>query len=599
MRRTNRSGGSVSRVAGGLALMLGLLHWSIVTADEPQDVRAALDRAVEVSYQDHWRNAQALLDDLAPLIDQAELREYADFHLLEARHLALADRSREGLDRAMSLLELDLPTGQRLRALQFAANISVLLRRYEAAFEFLGEGLQLDPQTDDTGPRIATFNMAAYMFGRVGEHQAGIEFGELALALAQESGDLNQACVARQRLAPVYKWAGESVQAEQVYRRGIADCQAVGNTLFVGVLQHGLADLLRPQRPGEALVLADEAIAALVDSVYPLGEFEARMVRAEVLHDLGLLGQEEEPELAELAAYFGERELWDQQARLEWLQARQAEQRAEFETALVHLRAYLQARESFLGRDRAMRLAYLQVEFESRSQQQEIELLRETARVAQLEAEAAAQQRRVRTFALLSLGLTLALALVLLFRVVRSRLRFRDLSRQDRLSGLVNHSWFFEQGQRVLQTADRDDSSGVVVMVLADIDHFKQVNDIHGHRVGDEVIGRTARRLREVFPEPALVGRIGGEEFAILVRMSDLDQVLARIEQFRQADPDGVRAGDPDVTLSFGLACFRAGDDLETLRDRADQALYQAKRDGRDCYRLDASCGAPARAALQ
>ncbi len=570
-----------------LLLMIAL---PVAAVAEPRDLTEALDEAHRVSYEAHWRQAQALLDELAPRIDRSDVRTYADFRLLEARHLVLADRSAEGLDRAVGLLKLDLPDDQRLRALQFAANIGVLLRHYESAFEFLGEALAIAPDADNPAARAATLNMAAYMFGRVDEYEAGIGFGEESLALARQTDNRNEACVALQRLAPVYKWAGDAERAEASYRQGMADCRAVGNELFVGVLQHGLADLLREQQPEEALSLAEEAVAMLQRAVYPLGEFEARLVRAEVLHTLEGLNEEELPELERLSTYFAERELWDQTARLELLQANLTEQSGDLFAALQHLRGYLQARENFLGRERAIRLAYLQVEFESRLQRQELDLLRETARVAQLEADTAAQERRTRNFALLSLGLALLLALMLLFRVLRSRVRFRELSRQDRLSGLVNHSWFFEQAQRLIAKVERGALQGQLVLVAADIDHFKQVNDIHGHRTGDEVIGRTARRLREVFPDDALVGRIGGEEFAALVAADELSQVLKWIEGFRAHEPDLVRAGDPEVTLSFGLACYRPGDDIEQLRERADQALYRAKRDGRDCWRLDESC---------
>lgn len=554
------------------------------------DLRAKLDRAREVSYQQHWQQAQGLLDELAPLMAGAEIRDQADFHLLEARHLVLADRSHEGLERALWLLGLDLPTVQRERTLQFAANISVLLRRYEEAFGFLGEALAIEPDPNDPLPRVATLNMAAYMFGRVGEYETGIELGEQAVALARTKGDLNESCVALQRLAPVFKWAGQVERAEAAYRQGIDECRQAGNTLFVGVLEHGLADLLRPDRPEEALILAERSIAALVEAVYPLGEFEARLVRAEAMHGLGRLDAESGPELAELAAYFRQGELWDQQARLEQLKASQAAQAGDFEAALAHLQAENRAREAFFGRERALRLAYLQVEFETRLRDQEIELLRESARVAQLEAETLVQQRRLRGLGLVIVVLAFLLLLSVLLRTWRSRMRFRELSRQDRLSGLFNHSWFFEQAERMLAQVAQSDQSGGLVLVVADIDHFKEVNDVLGHRVGDEVLGRTARRLREVFPGHALVGRIGGEEFAVLVLADDVEQVLHCIEQFRRTGLAAVRAGDPEVTLSFGVSCYRPGDDIHALRERADRAMYTAKRDGRDCWRVDESC---------
>ena len=571
--------------------VVGLILAAPLVAESP-DFRAVLDQAREISYQAEWSEAQVLLDELAPLIDQAELREYADFQLLQARHLVLDDRTEEGLALAEALLERDLDADQRVRALQFRANISVLLRRYEAAFESLSEALGIELDPDDPEPVIATLNMAAYMLGRVGEYDLGIQYGERALDMSRETATLQDACVALQRLAPVYKWADRPEASERAYREGIQDCGAVGNSLFVGVLQHGLADLLRRQGQAEAaLPLAEEAIATLENAVYILGEYEARLVRAEILKDLGQLNDSWRGELVQLNDFFAERSLWDQSARLELLESELAEASGDFELALGQLHDYIDARESFLGRERAMRLAYLQVEFDSRLQRQQIELLRETTRAAQLEAETADQQRRLRTVTWLLVSLVVLILIGLLLRAFISRRRFRELSRHDGLSGLANHTWFFERAQTLIDQAKNDSAKQQqIVLIAADIDHFKQVNDRHGHRVGDSVLGRTARRLREVFPEDALVGRVGGEEFAVLLSVDRVEDAIACIERFRQTDTRFVREDDPPITISFGISCARPGDDIHTLRTRADQAMYRAKQDGRDRYKVDAAC---------
>ncbi len=546
------------------------------------DLRAALDNAREVSYTQSWRDAQVLLDELAPLIDQADVREFTDFHLLEARHLALQDRSDEALNRADMLLDLDLEADQLLQVRQFSANIAVLLRDYELAFDHLLNALMLESELDDPAAALGTYNMASYLFGRVDEHDQAIEYGERALALAQVSDDPNEACIARQRLSPVFKWAGMTERAEAEYREAIRVCLAVGNRLFAGVLQHGLADLLRREgRPEEAVAFAAEAVDALTDSGFVLGEFEARLARVEAEFDLGLTSPERDDEFGVLQAYFNERRLWDQLARLEALLARRAESRGDPDQALIHLRAYFDAREQFLGRDRAMRLAYLQVAFGLRLKEQQIDLLEENARLSRIEAETAAQQRRARSIILL-LSLLLAAALAIaLARAFRARRHFQNLARHDRLSGLANHGWFFERAEELLNESEK--TGRPLFLVIADIDRFKAVNDRYGHHVGDQVLGQVSRRLREVFPE-ALVGRIGGEEFGVLLTATDVNSVVHDVEQFRRTAPSSTRAGDPAVTVSFGIAAFQRGDTLDVLRERADKALYQAKVAGRDRY---------------
>ena len=572
--------------------LIGLVSLTPLLANALPDFRDTLDRARELNDQAHWRHAQVLLDELAPFIDQAELREYADFQLLQARHFVLDDRYEEGLELIESLLERELPADQRVRALQFRANVTVVLRRYEAAFESLSKALSIELDGDDPVSEIETLNMAAYMLGRVGEHEMGIEYGERAVSMAFTADLPKEACVALQRLAPVYKWDERAAESEASYRRGIDVCGSVDNALFVGVLQHGLADLLRREGQADsALPLAETAVAALDDAVYRLGEFEARLVRAEIVQDLGRMDESWTEELDTLKDFFADRELWDQSARLALLRSEQAEESGAFSSALSRLRDYVSARETFLDRERAMRLAYLQVEFDSRLQRQQIELLRETARSAQLEAQTAAQQRRLRTFSWLLVGLLVLMLVSLLFRAFISRRRFRDLSRHDGLSGLVNHTWFFERAQAMLgQSRASTGARNRIVLVIADIDYFKQVNDNYGHRAGDHVIQRTAQRLRDIFPDDALIGRIGGEEFAVLLRVSEVDEALAGIDRFRQSPLRGVQEDDQPITLSFGVSCAQDSDDVDSLRIRADQAMYRAKQAGRNRLEVDPSC---------
>lgn len=565
-----------------------------LAAEKPVDDTARLLAEIrEVSYTRHWQEAQAMLDEIADRVDSFALRQQVEFHLLEARHLSLGDQSRKALERAVALLELPLDDDQRLRTLQFAANVAVLLREYEVAYEYLLDALGVEAGGDvgDSEAVIDTYNMAGYMFGRVGEYERAVVYGRRSVAMALELGERNRECMARQRLAPVFKWGGMAEEAVREYRAGIEACEEVGNQLFVGVLKHGLADQFRKlERLDEARELAEASIQLLEDSTFQLGEYEARLVLAEVLHDLGDNDAWLAQDLDDLAGYFAERQLWDQLARLEDLLSRQAEATGRSTDALVHLRQHLDARERFLSRDRSMLLGYLQVEFDSRLKDQQIELLAESARVARIEQAAAEQERRSRTAILALSGGLLVMVGLLLIGALRGRRHFRYLSRHDPLSGLANQGWFLQRAEELLETA-RQTGSGAC-LIMADIDHFKRINDRYGHLVGDGVIGQAARRLLECFDDEALIGRVGGEEFAILVLTDSVADVVACIERFRVDERHGGRSGDPEFTVSFGLAFLHPGDSLSDLRARSDQALYEAKRTGRNRYVVQKAAGA-------
>jgi len=554
----------------------------ICVAEEPGDTLAL---ARELSFSESWQQARPMLDRIEPLITPERVREYAEFHLLRARHETLAGETEAAIQRMERLLESALPSDQRIQALHSIAHASVLLRDYERAFDGLDRALSPDLEDSDNEHRIPILNMAAYMFGRVGETDRALQYGSRAIDLARADGDLRAECISRQRVAPVLKWAERKDDAEQAYRLGIEQCRRIGNQLFVGVLQHGLADLLRGlDRSQEAYELATQAIEVLDEGVFPLGEHEARLVHAESLFDLDPDAVATEPwagRFAELESFMREHQSWDQLARLEALRARIALHRGEPTRAVDHLRAQLDARERFLGLERQIRLAYLEVQFDTRLKEQEIELLQERTRAAEIATSAARQQERLRNLVLVLAGLLVLLLAFSLQRAWRARGHFQHLSRHDGLTGLANHSWFFERAETRMAEARK--AGRRQFLVVADIDHFKAVNDTHGHHAGDRALRELAASLKANFGPDALIGRLGGEELGILTEATSASQVFDAIERL-QTRLEADRAADaaPRISLSLGLTQITDGDTPADAFRRADDLLYQAKSAGRN-----------------
>jgi len=130
------------------------------------------------------------------------------------------------------------------------------------------------------------------------------------------------------------------------------------------------------------------------------------------------------------------------------------------------------------------------------------------------------------------------------------------------------------------------DHHGSVYLIMADLDYFKHVNDRYGHLVGDEVLKGAAARMRQSLRDSDVVGRYGGEEFIILLKNKSLDQARQIAERIRShVGSSPIKAHDLEVkiTLSQGMAAGHPEDSAEALIERADQALYEAKRNGRDC----------------
>jgi diguanylate cyclase (GGDEF)-like protein len=193
------------------------------------------------------------------------------------------------------------------------------------------------------------------------------------------------------------------------------------------------------------------------------------------------------------------------------------------------------------------------------------------------------------TTALLShalLSLTLALTL-LTAAALDTVTALRADSLTDPLSGLLNRRGFEERAMLLL--ARCAEVNLPVALVLADLDHFKSINDIHGHEAGDRVIVDFAGRLRQAAGMRGIAGRLGGEEFAVLLPLSDLAAARLFAEAVRTVFSSGAIDGLPPgtkVTASFGVAARTAAEPLAPLLRRADEALYKAKQSGRDSVRL-------------
>jgi len=153
-----------------------------------------------------------------------------------------------------------------------------------------------------------------------------------------------------------------------------------------------------------------------------------------------------------------------------------------------------------------------------------------------------------------------------------------EAARQDPLTGLLNRRGFAERMEEELRRARRN--AVPVALVVGDLDHFKSINDRYGHHTGDDVLRRFGAAARAVTREVDGLARIGGEEFALILPGADEHGAYLLAERLRRRVRDEPAAYG---TVSFGIAAFpRDGEDAESLLRAGDQALYLAKRLGRD-----------------
>ncbi|HEX5756956.1 MAG TPA: diguanylate cyclase, partial [Arenimonas sp.] len=168
--------------------------------------------------------------------------------------------------------------------------------------------------------------------------------------------------------------------------------------------------------------------------------------------------------------------------------------------------------------------------------------------------------------------------------VAKLKQEYQRLSNTDPLTDISNRRHLLDMAEQELRRSRRQQTR--IALLFFDIDHFKQINDHHGHGTGDRCLQQVVAACRERLRDSDLFGRIGGDEFVAVLPDTDVDGALQVAESLRSAvaaAPLPMPSGDPlSLRCSFGLALSRPDDSIETLLARADAALLRAKAEGRD-----------------
>ena len=162
--------------------------------------------------------------------------------------------------------------------------------------------------------------------------------------------------------------------------------------------------------------------------------------------------------------------------------------------------------------------------------------------------------------------------------------KLKYLSRVDDLTGLFNRRYFMELVKREFDRFYR--SNKPFSLIIADVDNFKSINDNYGHDTGDKVLRKVGQRAKDTFRKTDILARIGGEEFSFLLPETNISNARIAAERFRisiSKSPVLTEKGNVSFTISLGISCMSSEiDQISTLFKYADQALYEAKRKGKN-----------------
>jgi diguanylate cyclase (GGDEF)-like protein len=261
-----------------------------------------------------------------------------------------------------------------------------------------------------------------------------------------------------------------------------------------------------------------------------------------------------------------------------------AQQQGDYKSALAWHEKFAAADKGYLNLTSARMLAYQMVHQQVQAKKMQVDSLSKQNQVLQLRQQVSDKAAVTRKLSILLLLTVLGSIAFWAWRTKRSELKFMTLARRDGLTGIFNRQYFLEAGEELLAYSARSTRDACVVVI--DLDHFKLINDTHGHAMGDMVLKSAVTICQAHLRSVDVFGRTGGEEFAIAMPDCDLEEAMHLAERLRRAIA-GLFSADEGtafpVHASFGVAATScSGHQLKQLMAHADSALYQAKREGRN-----------------
>jgi diguanylate cyclase (GGDEF)-like protein len=253
--------------------------------------------------------------------------------------------------------------------------------------------------------------------------------------------------------------------------------------------------------------------------------------------------------------------------------------------ALEYHERYTTADKGYLTDESAKALAYQMVHQQVQEKKLEIDSLSKQNQVLHLQQTVNSKTAEARDLYIVMLLMLLGSIAFWAWRTKRSEVKFMHLARRDGLTGIFNRQHFIDASGHALEYCSNSLRDACVVVI--DLDHFKEVNDAHGHAAGDLVLRRAVTACQKHLRSMDVFGRLGGEEFGILMpdcvpeRAADVaEEIRLAIAALSESADHGI--GFP-IYASFGVsAAHWSGYDLSRLLAHADSALYKAKREGRN-----------------
>ena len=560
-----------------LLLVAGAVAASAPVSNDPAQLLRQAEN-VEPSSHAEFNELMGRLDEVA-----TKLSPQQKLHLnyLKARQIAFAGNYAAALPPLTAIADQAEDPVLAFRAGANVIDLLVAESRYEEAFARLSPWLDQLPQMKEHDVRIQGLTATAQLYTEAGQFDASIRYAD---QIIHESTDAKSACRGWfYKFDALFESGSAQLPIDQLHHATEA-CDKAGDTLFSLSFQYLLASFdMRQGRPESAIRLLQASYPKVLRAGFPpqISEFEATLAKAYWMEgDLASAAK-----FANAAAVTNANRPYSESTAKAYHVLYEVDKKAgDSNRALANLEQYVLADEGYQSRLSAKVLAYQIVKQKVLTKKLQIDELDKKNKILTLQGQLDRKATETSQLYIALLVLVLASIALWTYRIKRSQLRFMKLARRDGLTGIFNRQHFVDEAEQQLQYCRKSARNACIVLI--DLDHFKVVNDTHGHAVGDRVLSRAVEACQAHLRSTDVFGRLGGEEFGILLPDCTLEHAQARAEQIRvaiAAAATGDNAPGIPISASFGVAVTaRSGYELRALLIHADEALYRAKREGRN-----------------
>jgi diguanylate cyclase (GGDEF)-like protein len=491
-------------------------------------------------------------------------------------------------DRAASIAEDTRDDGMLAEVLLSRGYLRELRGSYALGLADLRRAQALFEQNEMPLRALLALNAIAIAYNRMGDSNEATHIFERTLEALRNAGLRRDEAVTLLAQGEAYENLRQFALARSSFQAALDLAKQIDNTRAAGYALRGLASVATEnENSNGALALLDHATQLLPQISDARLQAQIELTRGIALHRLNRL-RLSHAALSQALTLFhqigSQSELATTYGELAAVSGELGNWRDAFE-----YRSLSQTLTSQLLRSQLdQRFATLKVEYDTASKEKENEMLIRENAADQVALAQRTKAGNLQTAVIVLVVLLLAMLATLALHQRRASSRLRLLAMTDELTGVPNRRAVLTL---LAQTLRR--SPDPISILIIDLDHFKSINDRHGHLIGDEALKRVSADLRDAIVDPAFFGRLGGEEFAAVLPATRIEEARAIAELLRERvlRLDLSRwLGDRRITVSIGVASSHAGrDSVTAMLRRADSALYLAKDAGRNCVRAKSS----------